>query len=314
MRIRQAYPRWVFLGVLALVFIPVGCALDPGLRAPATTAADPTTCVLVDTDAALDDFRAIAALARTVRLIGVVTTEGIATPENGATAIAHLLAVAGAERPIPVLVGLASPEPSKESWLPDVRANAERLNGFLAAAVPLPGRPHVLADEVERLAGSCRDVRVLVLGPWTSFLRYQPRLAGILRQVVTQGLPLADLPAGRSPGFNCRYDLRACREANERFAPHGLAVWVDVPRNVTPAYAPTVEMVEQLIAKGLPGTVRALLLANRDAWKEALMWDDSAALYLLHPDRFAPKGAHQEPTASPADLRTLWLNATNRLN
>jgi hypothetical protein len=76
-------------------------------------------------------------------------------------------------------------------------------------------------------------------------------------------------------------------------------------------------MVEQLVAKGLPGTVRALMLAKRDAWKEALMWDDAAALYLLYPiypSRFGPKGAHQEPTATPADIRTLWLNATNRLN
>ena len=195
-----------------------------------------------------------------------------------------------------------------------VRANAERLNGFLAAAVPMPGRLQILADEIERLVGSCSDVRVLVLGPWTSFLRYHPRLTRKLRQVVTQGLPLADVPAGRLLGFNCRYDLAACRQVNETLRPTGGAVWVDVPRNVTPAYAPTPEMVEQLAAKGLPGTVRALMYANRDAWKDALMWDDAAALHLLHPDRFAPKGAHQEPTASPADVRTLWLNATNRLN
>jgi hypothetical protein len=96
--------------------------------------------------------------------------------------------------------------------------------------------------------------------------------------------------------------------------PSGIAVWVDVPRNVAAAYAPTPEMIERLVAKALPGTVRALMLANRDAWKKALMWDDSAALYMLHLDRFAPKGAHQEPTASPADVRTLWSNATNRLN
>lgn len=313
MRTRRANLEWVFW-IVVLALVPVGCAMDQAVRTPATVAAGPSTCVLVDTDAALDDFRAIAALARTVRIIGVVTTEGIATPEKGAAAIAHLLAVADVERPISVLVGLSSAEPSKESWLPEVRANAERLNGFLAAAVPMPGRPQVLADEVERLAGSCSDVRVVVLGPWTSFLRYQPRLAGKLRQVVTQGLPLADVPVGRSPGFNCRYDLPACRQVNERFAPTGGVVWVDVPRNATPAYAPTLEMVEQLGAKGLPGTLRALLLANRDAWKEALMWDDSAALYLLHPDQFTPKGAHQEPTASPAEVRNLWLNAANRLN
>jgi hypothetical protein len=228
-------------------------------------------------------------------------------------AVAHLLAAADLERPIPVLVGFASPEPSKETWLPDVRANAERLNGFLAVAVPLPGRPQLLPDEVERLVGSCGDVRVLVLGPWTSFVRYQPRLAGKLRLVITQGLPLADVPAGRAPGFNCRYDLAACRDVNEKLGPTGLAAWVDVPRNVTPAYAPTPEMLEQLVPKGLPGTLRALMFNNRDAWKDALMWDDSAALYLLYPGRFARKGAHFEPNVPPDEMRLFWLNATNML-
>jgi hypothetical protein len=73
-------------------------------------------------------------------------------------------------------------------------------------------------------------------------------------------------------------------------------------------------MVEQVVAKGLPGTVRALMFTSRDAWKEALMWDDSATLYMLHPNRFGPKGAHQEPVVSPAEIRELWLNAANRLN
>ena len=46
------------------------------------------------------------------------------------------------------------------------------------------------------------------------------------------------------------------------------------------------------------------------------MWDDSAALYLLllYPGHFGQKGAHQEPTVSPDEIRSLWLNATNHLN
>jgi hypothetical protein len=56
------------------------------------------------------------------------------------------------------------------------------------------------------------------------------------------------------------------------------------------------------------------MFTSRDAWKEALMWDDSATLYMLHPNRFGPKGAHQEPVVSPAEIRELWLNAANRLN
>ena len=88
---------------------------------------------------------------------------------------------------------------------------------------------------------------------------------GRLRRVITQGLPLADVPAGRAPDFNCRHDLAACRDVNEKLGPTGLAAWVDAPRGVTPAYAPTLEMLEQLVPKGFPGTLRTPMLTNRDA-------------------------------------------------
>jgi hypothetical protein len=151
-----------------------------------------------------------------------------------------------------------------------------------------------------------------VIGPWTSFVRYEPRLAGKLRRVVSQGVPLEDIPAGRPPGFNCRYDLPACRRAHEMLRAGRLGVWVDVPRNATPPYAPTAEMVAQLRPTGLPGTLRAVMLANPAGWKETLMWDDTAALYLLHPEAFGAKGGHVEPTVAPEELRRLWLTAANR--
>jgi len=306
--------RWWGFACLILVVL-AGCA--PGLEGrPAGMASvgPSSACILVDTDAALDDFRAIGALIRNGRIVGVVVTEGIASPAKGAMAVSHLLAAANVRPAVAVIVGAASPTPSQESWLPEARANAERLNGFLAEAVPLPESGRALEEEVERLVADCGEVRVVVLGPWTSFIRYRPRIAARLRQVVTQGLPLADVPQGRSPGFNCRYDLAACRQVNDTLLPAALGVWVEVPRNATPPYAPTAEMIGQLAPVGLPGTVRALFLGNPGGWKDTLMWDDSAVLYFLHPEAFGPKGAHVEPIVSPDEIRRLWLRATNRLN
>lgn len=308
--------RWRnFVWLVPMLVILAGCASAlEGRPAGQPGAGASSACVLVDTDAALDDLRAIAALIRNGRVVGVVATEGIASSAKGAMAISHLLAAANVRPGVAVIVGAASPAPSRESWLPEARANAERLNGFLAEAVPLPESARALEEEVERLVADCGEVRVVVLGPWTSFVRYRPRLAARLRQVVTQGLPLADVPQGRSPGFNCRYDLAACRQINESLRPAGLVVWVDVPRGVTPPYAPTTEMFGQLTPAGLPGTVRALFLGNPGGWKDTLMWDDSAVLYLLHPEAFGPKGAHVEPVVSTDEIRRLWLQATNRLN
>jgi hypothetical protein len=71
-------------------------------------------------------------------------------------------------------------------------------------------------------------------------------------------------------------------------------------------------MIDALRPAGLPGTLRALMLVNPGGWKDTLLTDDVAALYVLHPERFGPKGAHFEPRVSPDDLRGLWLRAVNR--
>ena len=150
-------------------------------------------------------------------------------------AVAHLLAAANARPAAAIIVGANSPSPPAESWLPPARANAERLNGFVAEAVSIAGSAEGLETEVARAVAECREVRALVVGPWSSFVRYRGRLGERLRLVVTQGIPLEEVPAGRPPGFNCRYDLAACRAAHEALRPARLGIWVDVPRNATPA-------------------------------------------------------------------------------
>jgi hypothetical protein len=314
-----AMTRWMRrvttgLAGVALVVVLAGCGMKVGAGAGGMATASSggaAPCVLVDSDAALDDFRALAVLVSRVRLVGVVVTEGVATSASGAMAMRHLLASASPAVPVAVIVGDGSPAPSLESWIPEARANAERINGFVTAGVPVDRPSASVADEVERVTRDCASLQVLVIGPWTSFVSYQPRVAARLRQVVAQGLPLEDVPAGRSPGFNCRYDIAACREAHALLRPANKGAWVDVPRGATPAYAPTAEMVESLGWTGLPGTLRAVLLANPKAWADTLMWDDTAALYLVHPQAFGVKGAHVEPTVNPEEIRRLWLAAAN---
>src|SRR3954452_24091818 len=63
------------------------------LTASLPAAAEPPDgrCILVDSDAALDDFRAVAALAPTGRIAAIVTTEGVSNPSEGAGAMEALL-------------------------------------------------------------------------------------------------------------------------------------------------------------------------------------------------------------------------------
>lgn len=316
-RLKASHNYWLLLWWL----MPVGAALascgaavraapvQSGLSKPLRT------CLLVDTDAALDDFRAMAALAGNRRITAVIVTEGIATPQRGAMAVAHLLA-ADRSSFIPVLVGATTATLFSESWLGDVRANAERLNGFLSEAVALTPSERPFEDEVRRLTSDCAEVNVVVLGPWTSFMRYAPNLGSKLREVVTQGIPLEDLAPGNSPGFNCRYDIDACHQANQRITPGKDGVWVEVPRDAKPPhdYAPTAGMISALTPAGLPGTLRVLLQANATGWQGTLMSDDSVVVYVLHPEAFGQRAHHVEPKVPPEEIRTLWLRAVNKAN
>src|SRR5258705_7624738 len=68
-------------------------------------------CILIDSDAHLDDMRAVATLAPTGRVVAVITTEGIARSREGAGAMEAFLGRAGLK--IPVIVG-ASTDPDRK--------------------------------------------------------------------------------------------------------------------------------------------------------------------------------------------------------
>jgi hypothetical protein len=86
-------------------------------------------------------------------------------------------------------------------------------------------------------------------------------------------------------------------------------VYVDLP--VAPAYEPTADMVDRLGPAGLPGLLRAVLLADPSQWAGTRLWDDTAALFLVVPGVFAPNGGHLEPAVGEDELRDLLVAAIN---
>ncbi|MBB4909508.1 hypothetical protein [Actinophytocola algeriensis] len=275
--------------VLALVWAGLGVA------APA---ADPRTCLVVDTDVGVDDYRALAVVAPARDVRAVVVTEGISGVPNGATAVSMFLAGRGAG--VPVLPGLASPNPPAYDWLPPVRAAAERMNNFLGAAVPANGTPSRLAAGVRSAVHGCDRVDLLVLGPWTSYPKYASALGGHVR-VLASGRSFAE---NNPDNFNCEYDLAACQAAPRR------AVYVDLP--ASPPYDPTPDMVSRLETAGLPGLLKAVLEADPSQWLGTRLWDDAAALSLVRPRVFAPQGKHLEPAVDEDTFRDLVVDAINR--
>lgn len=264
------------------------------------------TCLIVDTDVALDDLRAFAALLPSRAIKAVVVTEGVSSVPQGTTAIALYLAAANPT--VPILQGNAAAQPANYDWLPAVRDNNERLNGFLASAVPAATPKASIADEVDRVTHNCDSVEVLALGPWTSFVQYSPVLVGRLKQVIASGRPIQEVTPD---DFNCFYDMASCRQADAILRNVSKTVWVDLPTDssANPSYAPTTEMINALQTNGLPGLLRTLLNLDPSQWLTTRMWDDSAVLYMLYPTSFTTRGAHLEPVVNEVKLRNLWLDA-----
>jgi inosine-uridine nucleoside N-ribohydrolase len=160
--------------------------------------------VLVDSDAGLDDLRAIAVLAPHRRIAAVVVTEGLATPRGGARALRAYLRGTG----IPVVEG-ASPAPGRDldpdrvRGLDGWRATVETLNGTLPPPGPADRAGEAIAPpveaEVERLTTGCSRLALLAIGPWTSFQRYEGAVGGRLVHVVAQGSPFPDDEARGEP-------------------------------------------------------------------------------------------------------------------
>lgn len=271
----------------------------PGLRAQ--------PCLVIDTDVGLDDFRAVAVLLPQRAPQAVVITEGIAAVPGGSTAMAMFLASGPSSAP--VIPGLAAANPPAYDWLPDVRAGAERLNGFLAQAVPFARRSQGMTRALAQATEHCDRIEVLVLGPWSSFVQYAPALGDKIQRVLASGLPLAE---NNPDNFNCVYDQPAC-EAAARWLRGRSAAWVDLPADASPSpsYAPTEEMIERLAQAGMPGVLRAALLLDPAQWLGTRLWDDTAAYYLLAPQDFAVHGAHLQPAINEETLRQRLVRAIN---
>jgi inosine-uridine nucleoside N-ribohydrolase len=279
---------------------------QPGRPAPAADI-DAAACVLIDTDMALDDARALAAVVPTNKVAMVVVTGGVARAEHGATAAVHLLATS--RKTIPILIGGTSSAPTTPDWLQQGRESAERLGYLLAASVPLdPSEAFYLEHEVQVAVRGCETVDVLQLGPWTSFVLYAPGLGRKLRRVIAQGVPPL---ASEVPGFNCSYDLQACRAVLADETLSGKITWVALPASADQGFVPDPAMFRGLATTGMPATVRLMMTIDPSLAANSYIGDDTVALYWLYPELFSSQGGHVEPKVPAAELKEAWRIAVN---
>jgi len=348
------------------------------------------SCVLIDNDYDIDDMMAIPLVIGNRYVAAIIQSEGYTLPEQSAPAI-HALVNNLPDQPnsrqIPIIVG-AKQSPIRDTaswpWVPFFRAMMNHSNALLQVA-PTPWQTDpAFAQKVVDSVANCKNVSVLIIGTYTSFIKYSPLIRDKIDQVVVMGQPIGD--DSRTPGresFNCSYDLPACETAMIQLQALN-TYFVDIPRDngeeanlpvgsclgLTPSpncYNPSAEMVmggggsPGLLDEGLAGRLKRALIDplncnNRftsglpviasvpqaqcsalSTWVpanvaagpggEMLLWDQTAALFLLRPDAFslyfppnnpALGGKHWEPTLvnnshsqTAQYLRRLWTEYTN---
>jgi hypothetical protein len=240
-------------------------------------------CVVIDNDFDIDDMMAMPMVVANKQVAAIVQSEGYSLPEVSAPAVEQLINGASpSERAIPVIVGARASAPvdlMKWPWLGFFRSIMAHANGYLPAQPAPRPRQSDYSTQVTQAVTHCQTVSVLILGSFSSFVNYSPRIRHQIDKVVIMGKPMGlNASAHDKQSFNCAYDLTACRQAMGQL--QGLnSFFVDIPKvegcsgpgePAAHCYSPNLEMVlgrdgqGGLIDDGLPGRLKRALINDFD--------------------------------------------------
>lgn len=240
--------------------------------------------VIVDTDMALDDARALVLLGRAPRLelVAVLTSDGGSSPCEGASRIHRLLNSLGRSgAPVGVGEPLAAPAPP---WREKSRMLDELGSGEAPACDALPGASKLAREALDR---SHSPVTWVVLGPMTnlaSLLERHPELESRLQAVYYSG----DRPEVKPQDWNTARDP----DAAAAVLGAGVPVFLVPPRDAEAALPIDASLLEAVA--GIDSrSAQWISQLHADARMQQIVaqghagpWDDAVALALLDPAAF----------------------------
>ena len=250
--------------------------------------------VMVDTDMALDDMRAMVMLLNShmVDIPLIVVSDGVSSPEKGAANLRTLLSCLD-RGDIPVVMGKTSDMPppifrplSENIQWPDNCAPPSRS----IAATDAP------AAISEALMAQTAPVVYLCLGPMTNLaeaIRRNPQIKSKISRVIYFG----DHPRSANPGWNTTRDI----DAAARVFASGMDVYCIHPtqKDLRPFDRSLLEKIDVI---GSPAAQLVSTLHRAADVQEAIdqqhlmIWDENTVIYLENPALFkvgpAPGHSH----------------------
>ncbi len=268
------YLAALYLGLLAAAFAPPSAAHEPPIP------------VIVDTDVALDDVRALALLIQSpaVDVRAVLSSDGGSSPAEGAARVARVLRELDAAG-VPIGVGESSDRPAPP-WR-RVAAVLDTIGGGEPARSTV--FPDALSVALSALGSGDEPLVWVALGPLTSLaslLEEHPETRARIAAVYFSGRG----PGDPEPGWNAARDPEAAADVLAsgipvRLVPHeDVAEWLpldDLPLASTEGSAsPAGRLIAGLHRRP---EIEALM---REGHVQA--WDDLAALAVAAPGLFRP--------------------------
>ena len=235
--------------------------------------------VIIDTDGAPDDLRAICMLlgSREVDVLALVSSEGAQAPQRTAAWLRGLLRdfhhegiPVGCGRP----TGTAAP-----AW----RSQAEQVDWGLADRTDCPEAVDLLASAIE---GEEEAVTLIALGSLTNIdalCAARPDLKERIARIVWYNDCIRPLE-----GANYRTDpAAACRVLASGIPTAMVSAGCPVP--ITETWLDSVATVTTPYARRIVATHRCLPLSQSIGARHLAAWDDLAVLYLFNPELFDEK-------------------------
>ena len=249
--------------------------------------------VIVDTDMALDDARALALLARapSLELLAVLTSDGGSSPCEGASRVHRLLGRLDRSG-VPVGVGAPLPAPAPP-WRENSRMLDELGSGEAPACDALPGALELARRVLEH---SDSPVTWVALGPMTNLaalLERHPELGSRLHAVYYSG----DRPDAEPTDWNTARD----RNAAAAVLAAGVPIHLVPPRDAEAALPIDASLLEAVAAVDSPAAWWISRLHAEPqvqrlvAEGHAGPWDDAVALALLEPAAFESTPVRDAP-------------------
>jgi inosine-uridine nucleoside N-ribohydrolase len=299
------------LRVASLVLTTAALLLAPALASLAHAASK--VPVIVDTDMALDDARALALLARasSLELVAVLTSDGGSSPCEGASRVHRLLDRLGrGGTPVGVGEPLAAPPPA---WRSVSTLLDDPGSGDAPACDSLPGASKLARQAIDR---SISAVTWVALGPMTnlaSLLERPPRLEGRIRAIYYSG----DLAKAEPPDWNTAHDRRAAGAVLGA----GVPIYLVPPREAEAALPLDASLLGAIAGVDSPAA-RWISRLHADPRMPRIVadgdtgpWDDAVALALLEPTAFESTIVRASPhlsrlvPKSPGAMRKALLRA-----